>query len=244
MNTNNQDAQRSPDETAVIVGVGNGVSTSLARRLHKEGYGLILAARDIEKLTALQKETNATLHTCDISKPEQVKALFDTIKSRIGVVICNPSMQARGKFVDLDPAEVEQAIKVTALGSFLVAQQAAARMLEQSASNHCKGTILLTGATAGVKGFAQSAAFAMGKFAQRGLSQSMSRELHPQGIHVCWINIDGMIRNEHRDRAEPSDKPASMLDPDAIADTYLSIVHQHPSAWSEEIAIRPWVETF
>ena len=115
-------------------------------------------------------------------------------------------------------------------------------MLAQEPVGGIRGTILITGASAGVKGFPQSAAFAMGKFAQRGLAQSMSRELHPQGVHVAWINIDGGIRNPGRD--EPADRPNSLLDPDAVAATYLSLINQHPSAWSEEIAIRPWVEKF
>ena len=105
-----------------------------------------------------------------------------------------------------------------------------------------RGTILFTGASAGVKGFPQSAPFAMGKFAQRGLSQSMARELHPQGIHVAWVNIDGGIRNPGR--SEPADRPDSMLDPDAIAQNYLMLIRQNRSTWSEELSIRPWVERF
>ena len=93
-----------------------------------------------------------------------------------------------------------------------------------------------------MKGFARSAPFAMGKFALRGLAQSMARELHPQNVHVGHVVIDGAIRNPGR--SEPADQPDSMLDPDAIAGTYLALIDQHRSAWSWEIELRPFVERF
>jgi len=137
----------------------------------------------------------------------------------------------------LNPTEVERAIAVSAFGGFLVAQQAARRMLAKG-----RGAILFTGASASVKGYAQSAPFAMGKFALRGLAQSMARELAPQGIHVAHFVIDGAIRNPGR--SEAPDKPDSMLDPDAIAETYLHILRQPRSAWTWEVELRPWVEKF
>jgi NAD(P)-dependent dehydrogenase (short-subunit alcohol dehydrogenase family) len=115
-------------------------------------------------------------------------------------------------------------------------------MLDQPMRDNRRGTILFTGASAGVKGFPLSAPFAMGKFAQRGLAQSMARELHPRGIHVAWINIDGAIRNP--ERAATADTPDSMLDPDAIAREYMHLIHQDRSAWSDELTLRPWVERF
>ncbi len=227
---------------ALIVGVGDGLSASLARLFHREGYRLALAARNTAKLDALGKETGATLHACDVVEPEQVRRLFTGIEGPLRVVVCNPSARTRGPLIDLDPEGVRQSIQVTAFGAFLVGQAAARAMLAGKPEDGVRGTILFTGASAGVKGFAQSAPFAMGKFAQRGLAQSMSRELHPQGIHVAWVNIDGAIRNPGR--TEPADKPDSMLDPDAIAETYLALVRQRRSAWSNEIAVRPWVEKF
>jgi NAD(P)-dependent dehydrogenase (short-subunit alcohol dehydrogenase family) len=152
-------------------------------------------------------------------------------------VIYNASHRTRGPLIELDPSEVERALAVSAFGGFLVAQQAARRML---AKRH--GAILFTGASASVKGYAQSAPFAMGKFALRGLAQSMARELGPQGIHVAHIVIDGGIKSARR--GEPADAPASLLDPDAIAATYLHVIHQPRSAWAWEIALRPWVEKF
>ncbi len=230
---------------ALIVGAGPGLSASLARRLHSEGYDIHLAARDMPKLADLAAETGAVIHETDASKTEQVAALFDAIDGALDVVVYNPSQRVRGAITDVDPEEVRKAIDVTAFGAFLVGQQAARRMLVQDPVDGCRGTILFTGASAGVKGFPQSAPFAMGKFAQRGLAQSMSRELHPQGIHVAWINIDGGIRNESRsERIDPAGNPDSMLDPIAIVETYLTLIKQHRSAWSEEITLRPWVERF
>ncbi len=229
-------------KTALIVGAGPGNSSSLARLLAREGYTLYLAARDTDKLAELVDETGATSLACDASDPGQVADLFDRVKGRLDVVVYNPSARLRGPVATLDPEVVHSALEVTAFGAFLVGQQAARRMEEQEPVDGRRGTILITGASAGVKGFAQSAPFAMGKFAQRGLAQSMARELHPKGIHVAWVNIDGGIRNPGR--TEPPDRPDSMLDPDAVAQTFLDLINQHRSAWSSEIAIRPWVESF
>ncbi len=227
---------------ALIVGVGDGLSASLARLFYSRGYRVALAARNTDKLDALAKETEATSHHCDASEPAQVAQLFSEIEGPFRVVVYNPSARQRAPLVDLDQEAVRVAIEVTAYGAFLVGQEATRHMLQQDFADGARGTILFTGASAGVKGFPQSAPFAMGKFAQRGLAQSMARELHPQGIHVAWINIDGGIRNPGR--TEPADRPDSMLDPDAIAQSYLSLVQQHRSAWSNELEVRPWVETF
>lgn len=222
---------------ALIVGVGDGLSASLARLLYAQGYQIALAARDTDKLSLLAQETNAATFRCDAASTEDVAAMFAKIEGRLEVVIYNPSARVRGPIAQLDPEAVHKAIEVTAFGSFLVGQHAAKRMLKAG-----QGTILFTGASAGVKGFPNSATFAMGKFAQRGLAESMARELHPKNIHVAWINVDGGIRNPGR--TEPADQPDSMLDPDAIAQTYLDLIRQHRSAWSNEATVRPWVESF
>jgi NAD(P)-dependent dehydrogenase (short-subunit alcohol dehydrogenase family) len=199
-----------------------------------------LAARQSDKLAELCRETGAQAFACDASNSDEVKRLFDNVEADIGapdVVVYNASARARGPLLELVAADVERAIAVSAFGAFLVAQQAVQRMLPK---NH--GAVLFTGASASVKGYAQSAPFAMGKFALRGLAQSMARELHPQGIHVAHFVIDGAIRNPGR--IEPPDKPQSMLDPDAIASSYLHVLRQPRSAWTSEIELRPWVEKF
>jgi len=226
--------------TALIVGAGAGLSASLARALARDGLKVALAARSTGDLDALAKETGARAFACDASQRGEVDKLFAELDGAFGapeVVIYNASYRTRGPLVELDPAEVEKSIAVSAYGGFLVAQQAARRMLAKG-----RGAILFTGASASVKGYAQSAPFAMGKFALRGLAQSMARELHPQGIHVAHVVVDGGIRSARR--AEPADKADSMLDPDAIAATYLQLIHQPRSAWAWEIELRPWVERF
>jgi NAD(P)-dependent dehydrogenase (short-subunit alcohol dehydrogenase family) len=226
--------------SALIVGAGSGLSASLARALTKEGIKVALAARSTGDLEALVKETGAKAFACDASQRADVEKLFADLDASTGapdIVIYNASFRTRGPFVDLDPADVEKALAVTAFGAFLVAQQAARRMLPKQ-----HGAILLTGASAGVKGYAQSAPFAMGKFALRGMAQSMARELSPQGIHVAHVVVDGGIRSARR--TEPADKAESLLDPDAIAATYMHLIHQPRSAWAWEIELRPWVEKF
>jgi len=226
--------------TALIVGAGTGLSASVARALAKDGIRVALAARTTHDFDALTRETGALAFGCDASKRAEVEKLFTDMEAACGapdIVIYNASFRARGPLVDLDPAEVERSIAVSAFGGFLVAQQAARRMLPKQ-----HGAILFTGASASVKGYAQSAPFAMGKFALRGLAQSMARELAPRGIHVAHIVIDGGIRSARR--GEPADAPASLLDPDAIAATYLHLIRQPRSAWTSEIELRPWVEKF
>jgi NAD(P)-dependent dehydrogenase (short-subunit alcohol dehydrogenase family) len=225
---------------ALIVGAGSGLSASLARVLSGAGYRCVLAARDTAKLAGLAAETGATTVACDAADPAQVEALFAAIDARrepLAVAIYNASVRARGPLVDLVPAEVERTLRTTAFGGFLVAQAAARRMLAAGA-----GTILFTGASASVKGYAQSAPFAMGKFALRGLAQSMARELAPLGVHVAHVVIDGGIRSQAR--PVPAGKPDSLLAPEAIAETYLHLVRQPRSSWSWEIEVRPWVEKF
>jgi NAD(P)-dependent dehydrogenase (short-subunit alcohol dehydrogenase family) len=226
--------------SALIVGAGAGLSASLARALASEGIKVALAARSTGDLNALVKETGARAFACDAAERGEVEKLFADVDASVGtpdIVIYNASFRTRGPFIELDPLDVQKALAVTAYGAFLVAQQAARRMLPKK-----HGAILLTGASAGVKGYPQSAPFAMGKFALRGLAQSMARELSPQGIHVAHVVVDGGIRSAHR--PDPADRPDSTLDPDAIAESYMHLIHQPRSAWAWEIELRPWVEKF
>lgn len=222
-------------EIALIVGVGPGLGASLARRCHREGMQVALAARDLDKLVALKAETGARAYPCDASDPGAVERLFAALSRDLGtadLVVYNPSARVRGPLVDLDAEGVREALMVTCYGGFLVGQAAARTMLGRG-----RGTILFTGASASVKGYARSAPFAMGKFGLRGLVQSMARELAPRNVHVAHFVIDGGIG---RGAGEADD----LLDPDAIAETYLQVHRQHRSAWTWEVELRPWVETF
>jgi short-subunit dehydrogenase len=226
--------------SALIVGAGSGLSASLARAFATAGMKVALAARSATKLDEFVKATGAKAFNCDAAKRDEVEKLFadlDAAKLTPDVVVYNASYRTRGPFIELDPVEVAKAIEITAYGAFLVGLAAARRMLPNG-----HGAILFTGASASVKGYAQSAPFAMGKFALRGLAQSMARELSPQGIHVAHFVIDGGIRSARR--AEPADKPDSLLDPDAIAASYLHVLNQPRSAWTQELELRPWVEKF
>ena len=228
-------------ETALIVGAGSGLSASLARLFAHEGMAVALAARNPDKLSALATETGAIALACDASDAAQVERLFSSLDAQLGrpsVVVYNPSRRVRGPIEALEPAEVQRAWMVGCFGGFLVAQQAVRRM-----TNVGRGTILFTGATASVKGFAQSAGFAMAKFALRGLAQSLARELAPKGIHVVHIVIDGGIASSYAKSAEEraSDR---FLDPDAIAREYLHLHRQHRSAWTWELELRPYTENF
>lgn len=231
------DPQSAGYRTALIVGAGSGLSASLARLLARHGIRVALAARDPQKLSALCKETGARAFACDAAQADQVSRLFEAVETAFespNLVVYNASARPSGAIQTLDPAQVERALAVTAFGGFLVAQQAARRMIP---TGH--GAILFTGASASIKGYPRSAPFAMGKFALRGLAQSLARELAPQGIHVAHFVIDGGIAREAQ-----LPGTASMLDPNAIAETYFHVLQQPRSAWTWEVELRPWVETF
>src|SRR5262245_24929686 len=228
-------------ETALIVGAGSGLSGSLARLLEKEGWRVALAARNTDKLASFK----ALNLRCDATDAAQVEDTFKAVEAKWGVpdlVVYNASYRTRGVFTELKPEEVRKTLEVSAYGGFLVAQAAAKRMLPRGS-----GAIFFTGASASVKGYAQSAPFAMGKFALRGLAQSMARELAPKNIHVAHFVIDGGIRNDARAGADPraGERGADgMLLPDEIASSYLNVYRQHRSAWSWELELRPWLEKF
>ena len=222
-------------ESVLIIGAGSGLSASLARLCSKNNMSVVLAARNINKLKELQEETKAISYQCDTSSIESVSNLFLELDKTIGtpnLVIYNAAARVRGGITELDPIQTQEAINVTCFGAFLVAQEATKRMLKKNS-----GSIFFTGATAGVKGFANSSVFAMGKFGLRGLAQSLARELHPQNIHIGHFVIDGGIGfGAHGDY--------EMINPDEIAKTYLNIYQQDKSAWTWEIELRTWKEKF
>jgi len=227
---------------ALIVGAGSGISAAFARALHADGYRVALAARTTAKLARLAEEIGGHLVEVDAADVGSVAALFSDLDrsfQRLDVVLYNASYRTRGALLDLDPVEVKRSLDVSAFGGFLVAQQAAKRMQAQA-----EGAIFFTGASASVKGYAHSAPFAMGKFALRGLAQAMARELQPKGIHVAHFVIDGGVRNADRGRPGDAANPDGLLDPAAIAHTYMAVLKQPRSAWSLEVELRPWVERF
>src|SRR5712692_6963163 len=229
-------------EIALIVGAGSGLSASLARLFAKEGLRVALAARDTAKLAPLVKETAALPVTCDATDAAQVEAMLGAIDAKWRVpdlVVFNAGHRVQGPLVSLDPKEVERTIAVTGYAGFLVAQCAAKKMLARGS-----GAIFFTGASASVKGYAESAPFAMGKFALRGLAQSMARELAPKGIHVAHFVIDGGIARGASDPRAGERGADGMLLPDEIAKNYLHVYRQHRSAWTWEVELRPWVERF
>ncbi len=230
----------SEPEVALIVGAGSGLSAALARRFRAAGMEIALAARHTDKLDGLIAEVGGRAYQCDATEPAQVEALFATLEAEMGgpgLVVYNASGRVRGPLLELDPKEVLRCLTITTFGGFLVSQAAARRMIPAG-----RGTILLTGASASVKGFANSAPFAMGKFGLRGLAQSLARELQPQNIHVAHVVVDGGIANPARDRGDRGED--GFLDPAAIAETYFHLHSQHRSAWSWEVEVRPWRETF
>ena len=225
---------------ALIVGAGHGLSAALARRLAREGMLVALAARNVDKIADVAEQTGATTYACDAADPTAVRKLFAETESRIGVpdlVVYNAGLRVRGALVEIDAEAAREALIVNAYGAFLVAQEAARRMIKRG-----DGAIFFTGASASVKGYAKSSPFAMGKFALRGLAQSLARELAPHGVHVAHFVIDGAILGPSR--IEDPDRPDSLLDPEAIAETYLHALRQPRSARTWEFELRPWVEPF
>ncbi|XWN33606.1 MAG: SDR family oxidoreductase [Devosia sp.] len=229
--------------TALIIGAGPGLSAALARSLSERGHQLVLAARDTSDLASLAQETGADLVDCDARDPAQMDRLFERVDATdhdLAVAIYNPSARLRGPIAELDPDAVKNALLVTAYGAFLMARHAAKRML-----NNGSGTMLFTGASAGIKGFPESAPFAMGKFALRGLCQSLARELHPKNIHVAHVVIDGGIDGTpQKDRSNVVEADDNMLRPEEIARCYKYLIDQHRSTWTDEIVLRPWSERF
>jgi len=229
-------------EIALIVGSGPGLSASLARLFKKNAMKVALAARDVKKLDGLVKEVDGRAYPCDASSPTDVKNLFQSMSQDFGdpnLVVYNASGRVRGPITELDPEDVRQTILITCYGGFLIGQEAAKRMIKAGS-----GTILFTGASASVKGYANSPAFAMGKMGLTGLVQSMARELQPRNIHVAQVVIDGGINNPERPERLTARGPDGCLDPDAIAQTYLHLHRQHRSSWASHIELRPWSEKF
>ena len=230
------------EKLALIVGAGSGLSASLTKRFLSGGMHVVLAARNIQKLSTLCNNTKATAYCCDATNQNEVESLFIKVNKRFGdpdVVIYNASSRVRGPITEVKPAQVLQALTTTCYGGFLIAQQAAKRMVPRG-----EGAIFFTGASASVKGYSKSAAFAMGKFGLRGLAQSLARELHPKKVHVGHFIIDGGIKKKSDGADADLALNSVLLDPDAIADVYWQFLQQPSNTWAWEIELRPNGEVF
>jgi NAD(P)-dependent dehydrogenase (short-subunit alcohol dehydrogenase family) len=220
-------------KVALIIGAGPGISLAFAKQLISSGYRVALASRDLDKLTPLALSIGAVAFKTDARSIDSIQSLFESVDTALGepeVVLYNPSARVKGDILSLDPNKVSEAIATTAMGAFVSAQEAAKRMIPKN-----NGSIFFTGATASVKGFAGSSGFAMGKFAARGLAQSLARELSPAGVHVAHFVIDGAVKNDAANDA---------MTADAIAQTYMAILNQPKAAWTWEIEIRSKDEKF
>jgi NAD(P)-dependent dehydrogenase (short-subunit alcohol dehydrogenase family) len=245
-------------EVALVVGGGPGISASCARLFSLEGMRVAVAARDIGKpvLKALAQDHGVSLIACDAAEPASVTALFEEVAGRLGpprLVVHNIDGRPRDVFrksiTEVDAEAVLATLRNSTFSAFLVGQQAAKAMLEQEGRGGHKGTILFTNASAALKGFPRSGAFAAASHGKAGLAQSMARELMPQGIHVAQVPIDAAIGWEQPDgsrahRLAGQTEDDNMAHPDHIADVYLQLHRQHKSTWAFEVVLRPWSETW
>jgi NAD(P)-dependent dehydrogenase (short-subunit alcohol dehydrogenase family) len=244
-------------DVALVVGGGPGISASCARLFAKEGMRVAVAARNPDKpvLQALEQASGVRRYACDATDPSSVKLLFHNVSEELGgptLVIHNIDRRVPGifrkAFADVEPGMAFDTIRNSAFSAFLVGQQAAHRMRgNQPNANGVKGTIIFTNASAALKGFPLSGAFAMACHAKAGLAQSMARELMPEGIHVANVPIDAAIGWTQEDgtrahRLAGTSVNDNLADPDCIAQTYLQLHRQHRSTWAFEVVLRPWIE--
>jgi NAD(P)-dependent dehydrogenase (short-subunit alcohol dehydrogenase family) len=234
-------------KSCIVLGLGPSTGASVARRFAKAGYAIAVGARSAKHLDPLVSEIESAGGKAigiptDATDESAVKALVDKAETDLGplsVAVYNASGRVKGSILDLDANEVMNAWKVSCLGGLLLGKEAARRMVPRE-----EGTIIFTGATSGMRGSAEFAGFAIGKFGLRALAQSMARELGPKGIHVAYANIDGQIHTPRQAHLAADRAPDAMLDPDAIAESYFQLHSQHRSAWTQELDLRPWVEKF
>lgn len=225
---------------AVIVGTGPGLGAALVRAFAGAGYTVIAAARSASSLANLGSE-RAILADCDATLPADIERVFDLAASHgpLNVAVFNAGAFVRGSVLDTEPEEFERCWRVGCFAGFLVGREAGRRMVGQGS-----GTILLTGATASLRGGAGFVNLASPKFGLRAVAQSLARELGPKGIHVAHVIIDGQIHSERYAHLAAERGPDSLLEPDAIAKTYLELHRQPRSAWTHELDLRPWSEKF
>jgi len=234
------------NKVAVVVGVGAGLGAALARRF-ASGYSVALVARKADTLAALAQEIKAAggdplAIPADIARADEIPGIFERVRRELGptdVLLYNAAMRPFGRLMETKPSTFENTWRVNAFGAFLCSREVVPDMLGKG-----RGAILFTGATAGTRPFATSAAFGPAKFAMRGLAQVMARDLGPQGIHVAYVNVDGAIDMPFIHKLRPELKQEDMLSPTAIAESFWHLAHQDPSAWTQELDVRPFKEKF
>ncbi|MET3106377.1 NAD(P)-dependent dehydrogenase (short-subunit alcohol dehydrogenase family) [Oxalobacteraceae bacterium GrIS 1.18] len=237
--------QKDKRETAIVFGAGPGLGLALARRFASDNMQVAVVARDAAQLQErIEAQGWAGVHPygADVSSSEDVARVFDSVDRDLGtpdLVVFNAGAFQKSNVLDIDPADFERCWRIGCLGGLLVGQAAARRMIKRG-----HGTIIFTGATAALRGSAGFANLAVPKFGLRALSQSMARELGPQGVHIGFVFIDGQIESERNRHLIDERGEDSLLDPDAIAELYLQLHRQSRSAWSHEIDVRPWSEKF
>ena len=231
---------------AVVIGVGPGLGAALARRFAAAYSVAILARRadHLKELAAELRQGGGTILdlTCDVSNEKQIAEAFRAIRGNLGeveVLLYNAGTGAFGSITEITPDQYEADWRVNAFGAFVAAKEVVPAMITRG-----RGTMLFTGATAGVKAGPKSVSFGPAKFAMRGLAQALARDLGPKSIHVAWINVDGSIDIRGARALKPSLKDADFLKPEAIAETYWHLAHQDPSAWTMELEVRPFKEKF
>jgi len=235
------------ERVAVVVGVGPGLGASIAKRFAKEGYYVAILARTVDKLTPVHDDIvkaggKALIVPCDAANIESVTTAFKTVREKAGdpeVLVYNAGRYKRATILDETPAAFEEVWKILCYGAFLCTQQVAHEMVKKG-----RGTILLTGATASLRGGAAFLSLSVGKFGLRALSQSLARELGPKGIHVAHIIVDGIIKGEQTKQWFPDRPDTEFIDPNALADLYWTLHTQNQTVWTQELDIRPSAEKF
>jgi NAD(P)-dependent dehydrogenase (short-subunit alcohol dehydrogenase family) len=234
-------------KVAAVLGVGPGLGAAVARRFVREGYAVALMARREESVSDVRREIEDNGGTAlpvpaDATDPASVAAAFEKVRGELGdpeVFVYNAGAFQMGGILDISPEQFDDCFKANCAGAFYAAQQVLPAMVEAG-----RGTVLLTGATAALRGSARFSALAVGKFGLRALAQSMAREFGPQGIHVSHVVIDGQIDTPRVRERSPGREDHTMLSPAAIAETYWQLHSQDPSAWTLELDLRPAVESF
>jgi NAD(P)-dependent dehydrogenase (short-subunit alcohol dehydrogenase family) len=230
------------EPVAVVVGVGPGLGSAVARRFAAAGMKVAVARRRAEELADLATEIGGKAYQCDVTEQASVEALFAAVDTDLGipqVVVFNAGAYKPGGILEIEAADFERCWRIGCLGGFHVGQAAAKRMVAAGA-----GTIIFTGATAALRGSAKFANLAVPKFGLRALAQSMARDLGPQGVHVAHTVIDGQISGERPGYRAEDRGEDSVLAPAAIAEAYYQLHAQPRSAWTQELDLRPCMEKF